>query len=374
MSNTNPLLTPHQMGALHLPNRVLMAAMTRNRADEGAVPAELAITYYRQRASAGLVFTEASQVHPTGTGYIGTPGCYNEAQTEAWRKIVEAVHAAGGRIFLQLWHVGRVSDPELQPDGGQPIAPSAIQGDGFVFAPSGFKPMAEPRAMTQADIDEMIAAFRRGAENAKAAGFDGVEIHGANGYLLDQFLRDGTNQRTDQYGGSLENRIRFPMQVIEAVLDVWGEERVGYRISPAGRFNDMSDSDEAGTFGHFAEQLAKLPLAYLHVVEPGQMDPNEAAQVPAALSDTTSFFRERYAGTLIVNAGYDHERGMQVVAENKADLVAYGRPFLANPDLPERFRRNAPLNEPDPDSFYGGDHRGYTDYPFLEESTTVPTA
>ena len=351
------LFTPIQMGPLALPNRVVMAPMTRNRAGAGNVPGALAAEYYRQRASAGLIVTEATQVSPQGVGYPGTPGIHDELQVAGWRRVTDAVHGAGGRIFLQLWHVGRISHPSLQPDGALPVAPSAIAAAGDAFTASGPQPFVTPRALETAEIPGVVAEFENGARRARAAGFDGVEIHAANGYLIDQFLRDGTNQRTDRYGGSLANRARFLLEVTEAVAHVWGPGRVGVRLSPQSPFNDMQDSDPRATFGHAALALAPLGLAYLHIVEP-------AGTLPPLVPD----LKEAFGGPLMVNGGYTRALGETVLARGEADLVSFGASFLANPDLPLRLAYDAPLNPPDPATFYGGGARGYTDYPALAQN------
>jgi N-ethylmaleimide reductase len=354
------LFQPATIGKLQLPNRVVMAPMTRNRADERDAPHALNAEYYRQRASAGLIITEASQVSPQGKGYPRTPGTYNAAQIAGWSHITEAVHDAGGRIFLQLWHVGRISHPSTQPDGGLPVAPSAIAAEGTIATGNGPQLFPVPRALATAEIPGVVEQFRRGALNALAAGFDGVEIHGANGYLVDQFLRDGTNRRTDRYGGSVENRVRFLREVVEAVASVWGNDRVGVRLSPLGNFNSMSDSNPALTFGHAAEVLGRYGLAYLHVVEGG----HESAGGPFDWAALKRLFR----GAYMANGGYDRARAEAVLAEGRADLVSFGTPYVANPDLAERFRLGLPLAEPDRATFYGGDARGYTDYPALDRA------
>ena len=355
------LLTPYALGPLTLPNRVVMAPMTRNRA-LGNVPTDLMATYYRQRAAAGLIITEATQVHPRGRGYPNTPGIHSNEQVDAWAKIVDAVHAAGGRIFLQLWHVGRVSHHSYH-DGGSPLAPSAIQlTEGQAFTAEGhMEPFSEPRVLTTDEVEAIVEQFRHGAANARRAGFDGVEIHGANGYLIDQFLATGTNKRTDRYGGSLENRLRFALEVTEAVVEEWSDERVGIRLSPGSQFNGMHDDAPVETFGTLGERLNDYPLAYVHVAENDPVDGHPAGSV----------LRPTYDGTLIVAGEYDRESGEAALASGRADLVAYARAFLANPDLPRRFLENAPLNEPDPDTFYGGDATGYTDYPTLDAQTPV---
>jgi N-ethylmaleimide reductase len=353
-----PLLSSYRLGSLTLPNRLVMAPMTRSRALAGEVPNPLARTYYVQRAAAGLIITEATQVSQVGQGYVRTPGIFTDAQQEAWRGVAEAVHAAGGRIFPQLWHVGRVSHTSFQPGGAAPVAPSAIAIKGETFTAQGKVPFSTPRPLETEEIASIVAQYASAARRAKAAGFDGVELHGANGYLIDQFLRDGSNKRTDRYGGSVANRSRFLLEVVEAVAGVWGADRVGVRISPFGAFNDMTDSDPFATFGHVARELDARALGYLHVVEP-----------IAAVHDRriTPELRKLFRGTLIVNGGYSREAGNEVIAAGTADLVAYGVPFLANPDLPARFGGGAALNAPDRDTFYMGEERGYTDYPTLDQ-------
>lgn len=346
------LLSPIQIGPYTLSNRMAMAPMTRNRAGEGNVPTPATATYYAQRASAGLLITEASQVSEQGVGYLGTPGIHTDEQTAGWRQVTEAVHARGGRIFLQLWHVGRISHPDLQPGGGLPVAPSALQPEGMAYTASGKKPFVTPRALETDEIPGLVAQFASGARRALEAGFDGVEIHAANGYLIDQFLRDGSNQRTDAYGGSAENRARFLVEVVEAVVAIWGADRVGVRFSPTSPFNDMQDSDPAATFGYAARELDRFGLAYLHVIEPAG---TETSIVPV--------LRESFRGPLMINGGYTRETGNAVLATGLADLVSFGVPFLANPDLPERFAEDAPLNTPDPSTFYFGTEKGYIDYP-----------
>ncbi|BBF91973.1 alkene reductase [Blastochloris tepida] len=347
------LLSPVKLGALSLPNRVVMAPLTRSRAIEGDVPSPLAVEYYCQRAEAGLIISEASQVSAQAKGYPRTPGIFTEAQIAGWRAITDAVHARGGRIFLQLWHTGRLSHPSTQPDGGQPVAPSAIRAEGQTFTATGLQPFVTPRALATAEIPGVVADFAAGAANAKRAGFDGVEIHAANGYLIDQFLRDGTNQRDDQYGGSVENRARFLKEVVEAVIGVWGADRVGVRLSPMFDNYGMRDSDPAATFGHAAEMLGRFGLAYLHGMQGG----------PAGFD--FGAFRRRFAGSYIANSGYDAAKAEAAIAAGDADLVAFGVLFIANPDLVERFRRGASLNAPDPSTFFQGEARGYTDYPTL---------
>ena len=356
----NELLSPYDLGEITLENRMVMSPMTRSRAVDGNVPNPLAATYYQQRATAGLIVTEGTQVSSQGVGYIRTPGIHSPEQVAGWRQVTEAVHRAGGRIFAQLWHVGRISHPDFH-GGDLPVAPSAVAADGEVFTNKGRTKMVTPRALELRELPGIIDQFKRGAENAKAAGFDGVELHGANGYLLDQFLRDGTNRRTDAYGGSIRNRVRFPLEVTEAVVAVWGPDGVGYKVSPNSTFNSMSDSDPGATYAYFADELSKLGLVYLHATE-GVAGPMAPAP---ELNRVAPILRQRFAGALILNGGYDVHSANAAIARGEADLIAFGVPFLANPDLPERYARQAPLNAPDQATFYAGDAKGYVDYPTL---------
>jgi N-ethylmaleimide reductase len=360
MAGDMDLFSQYRMGDLTLPNRIVMAPMTRNRAGDADVPVLLTVTYYVQRASAGMIITEGSQVSPQGVGYVHTPGIYSEAQVAGWKKVTEAVHRNGGKIFIQLWHVGRVSHPDFL-GGDLPVAPSALPVEGFVHTPGGKKPIPVPRALKTDEVPDIVRQFRQAAENARAAGFDGVEIHGANGYLLDQFLRSGSNKRTDVYGGNLENRARLPLEVTKAVIEVWGRDRVGYRISPHNNANSMSDANPLETFSYFTRELNKTGLGYLHLIEPIG---GRAGFVPpeARLGPTLRRIFER---TFILNGGYGLQSGNEAIIRGEADLIAFGVPFLANPDLPERFRQNEPLNEPDMATFYVGGAKGYTDYPAL---------
>ncbi|HEX8699597.1 MAG TPA: alkene reductase [Myxococcaceae bacterium] len=361
MTNARKLLSSYRLGRLELKNRLVMAPMTRSRAlVTGNVPNPLAATYYAQRVSAGLLITEATQVSPQGVGYIRTPGMHSAEQVAGWRQVTDAVHAAGGVIFAQLWHVGRVSHPDFH-DGQLPVAPSAIGFEGEVFTFQGRKRVVTPRALETGELPGIVEQFRRAAENAREAGFDGVELHGSNGYLLDQFLRDGSNQRTDAYGGSLENRARLPLEVARAVADVWGAERVGYRLAPQPfPYAGMTDSNPAETFTYMARELSRLGLGYLHVTEAVS-----GKGVPSPEQRITPLLRKAFQGTLIANGGYDARTGEEALSRGEADLVAYGVPFLANPDLPERFQREAPLNPPDAATFFTGEEKGYTDYPAL---------
>jgi len=343
---------PLRVGALTLPNRVIMAPLTRCRSSAGRVPNELMLKYYVQRASAGLILTEATSVDPMGVGYPDTPGIWSDEQVAGWTKITAAVHAAGGRILLQLWHVGRISDP-VYLDGALPVAPSAIPAPGHVNLVRPQRPYATPRALELREIPGVVAAYRKGAENALRAGFDGVEVHGANGYLLDQFLQDSSNHRTDQYGGSLENRLRLPLEVTDAVVSVWGADRVGYHLAPRGDSNGMNDSNRPATFGGLATELGKRKLAFLCARE--SLD--EPRLGPA--------LKKAFGGVYIANQGHTPESARRLLAAGEADAVAWGKLFIANPDLPRRLQLGAALNEPDPSSFYGGTEKGYTDYPAL---------
>jgi len=355
------LLSPYKLGDITLRNRMVMAPMTRCRAAEGNVPGPLAVTYYTQRASAGLIITEGSQVSPKGVGFNRTPGIYSPEQVAGWKKVTAAVHQAGGNIFLQLWHVGRMSHPDYL-GGDLPVAPSAIPVGEEIHTPTGKKKIPVPRALSPGEIPGIVRQFGQGAKNARKAGFDGVEIHGANGYLLDQFLRNGSNKRTDNYGGSLKNRMRFPLEVARTVAGKWGPQRVGYRLSPHFSFHGMSDTDPAGTFSGFAKELGRIGIGYIHLVEPvgGRLGVTDPAALMAPL------IRAKFNGTLMLNGGYDAASGNEAIESGMADLVSFGVLFLANPDLPDRFGKNAPLNSGDISTFYTGEEKGYTDYPALE--------
>ncbi|MBU1692120.1 MAG: alkene reductase [Gammaproteobacteria bacterium] len=357
---TTHLFTPLQMGPYTLANRIVMAPLTRNRAGAGNVPQPMNIEYYRQRASAGLIISEGSQISPSAVGYPATPGIHSPEQIAGWKRVTDAVHGRGGRIFLQLWHCGRISHPSLLDTGTLPVAPSAIKPDGQAFTYRGLQPFVTPRALEASELPGIVEDYRKAAQNALEAGFDGVEIHAANGYLLDQFLRDGSNQRTDAYGGSLENRCRLLLEVTRAVSDVWGANCVGVRLSPLNPFNDMHDSNPQKTFEYVAAALGSFGLAYLHGME-GTI--GESKHAPQDFDFTP--FRRAFKGTYIANGGYDKALAEEALATGYADLVAFGVAFIANPDLPERFAKDAALNEADPNTFYGGDEKGYTDYPFL---------
>jgi N-ethylmaleimide reductase len=359
-NSASPLFQPITIGALDLRNRIAMAPLTRSRAGAGDVPRAMAATYYAQRASAGLIITEATQVSDTAKGYAWTPGCYTDAQVEGWRRVTDAVHAKGGRIVVQLWHVGRISHPSLQPNNALPVAPSAVTPKGQAFTETGFQPHPQPRALEVLEIERIICDFANAAGAARRAGFDGVEIHGANGYLIDQFLRDGSNKRTDRYGGSIENRTRFLLEVVEAVAQTIGGERTGLRLSPVTPANDASDSNPFPLFLHAVEQLNRFNLAYLHMVEGATGGPRDI--VP---DFDFGALRRAFRGPYMANNGYDFAMADAALREGRADLIAFGRPFIANPDLVERMKTGAPLAEGDKGTFYGGDEHGYIDYPAL---------
>ncbi|WP_327438771.1 alkene reductase [Pseudomonas donghuensis] len=346
------LFDPITLGDLKLPNRIIMAPLTRCRADEGRVPNALMAEYYVQRASAGLILSEATSVTPMGVGYPDTPGIWSNDQVRGWTNVTKAVHGAGGRIFLQLWHVGRISHPSYL-NGETPVAPSAIQPKGHV---SLVRPLADyptPRALESAEIADIVEAYRTGAENAKAAGFDGVEVHAANGYLIDQFLQSSTNQRNDQYGGSLENRARLLLEVTDAVIDVWGAQRVGVHLAPRADSHDMGDANRAETFTYVARELGKRGIAFICSRE------KEADDSIGAL------IKQAFGGPYIVNERFTKTSANASLASGKADAVAFGIPFIANPDLPARLAADAPLNEPHPETFYAKGPVGYIDYPRL---------
>ena len=346
------LFDPLKLGSLELPNRIIMAPLTRCRADAGRVPNALMAEYYVQRASAGLILSEATSVTPMGVGYPDTPGIWSEDQVRGWLNITRAVHANGGRIFLQLWHVGRISDP-LYLDGELPVAPSAIQPAGHVSLVRPMKGFETPRALETEEIAEIVEAYRHGAENAKAAGFDGVEIHGANGYLLDQFLQSSTNQRNDQYGGSVENRARLLLEVTDAAISVWGADRVGVHLAPRQDAHDMGDANPRETFGYVARELGKRGVAFICTREKEGED------------SLTPFIKEQFGGLVIANERFTKAQANAWLAAGKADAVAFGIPFIANPDLVERLAQDAPLNEPRPELFYAQGPVGYIDYPRL---------
>jgi 2,4-dienoyl-CoA reductase-like NADH-dependent reductase (Old Yellow Enzyme family) len=347
------LLDPLQIGALTLRNRIIMAPLTRKRAGDERVPNALMAKYYSERASAGLILTEATSVTPQGVGYAATPGIWSQEQVAGWKLVTEAVHAAGGKIFLQLWHVGRVSDP-IFLNGELPVAPSAIAPQGHVSLVRPERPFVTPRALELAEIPGIVDAYRKGAENARAAGFDGVQVHGANGYLLDQFLQDSTNQRTDAYGGPIENRARLMLEVVDACIEVWGASRVGVHLAPRGDAHTMGDSDAAATFGYVARELGKRKIAFIAARE-ALGDNRLGPQLKAA-----------FGGPYIANEKFTKESAQQVLDAGEADAVAWGQLSIANPDLPRRFELDAPLNQPNPSTYYAEGETGYTDYPVLE--------
>lgn len=365
------LLESFRLGPHTLKNRIVMAPLTRSRSGQpGNIPTALNAEYYRQRAGAGLIVSEATQVSLQGQGYAWTPGIHSAEQVAGWRLVADAVHGAGGLMFMQLWHVGRVSHPALQPGGALPVAPSAIAPGGMAFIANAagqgeLVPFVTPRALELDEMPGIVGQYCDGARNALAAGMDGVEVHAANGYLLDQFLNSSTNRREDGYGGPPQNRARLLMEVLEAVCGVWGSDRVGVRLSPLGSFNDMGDADPEATFGYVAERLNDFKLAYLHVVEPA-MAGIAAVENPDPRGEAImAAIRQTFRGPLIVCGGYDQAKAEACLDAGRADLVAFGRPFIANPDLPERFRRGAALNVWDESTFYGGGAEGYTDYPEL---------
>jgi N-ethylmaleimide reductase len=367
------LFEPVRLGRYDLPHRIVMAPLTRSRAGQpGNVPTALNACYYAQRASAALIVSEATQVSMQGQGYAWTPGIHSREQVDGWRLVTQAVHQAGGLIFNQLWHVGRISHPALQPDQMLPVAPSAIRpkGEAFIENEDGepeLVPFVTPRALQIEEMPYLVRQYSRGARNALAAGFDGVEVHGANGYLLEQFIASGTNRREDLYGGTIANRARLLMHVVEAVSEVWGPDRVGVRLSPLSTFNDIRDDDPESTFGHIAERLSDFRLAYLHVVNPAAAAIEHGTKPDPRAMRMVDLIRECYRGTLMLAGGFDRDTAEAWLERGKADLIAFGRKFLANPDLPERFRLGAPLNADDPATYYGGGAKGYTDYPTLAQ-------
>lgn len=365
LQSEHGLFSPVRIGEMDLKHRVVMAPLTRLRANlDTDAPGDLMIEYYKQRASdGGLIISEATTITPDNRGYLGAPGIYNDEQVAGWSRITQAVHAQGGRIYLQLWHVGRTSHEDL--NGGRvPVAPSAVPYDGLAYTRNGWVPATPPRALSEDEIQDVVELYRAAAARAVAADFDGVEIHAANGYLPDQFLQDISNKRTDRYGGGVEKRAQFLLDVATAVKSVWGAKRFGVRLSPSGTFNGMGDSDPESLFDHVARRLDQLDMSYLHIVEPrvkGSQDV-EGMEHPIA----TARLRKLFSAPIISAGGYDGQKAEAVIASGDADLVAFGRHFIANPDLPERLRAGASLNRYDRDTFYGGTEKGYTDYPFLK--------
>lgn len=361
---SSPLFDPIDLGALRLRNRIAMAPLTRSRAVEGEIPNPLAPQYYAQRASVGLIISEATQISRSAQGYPNTPGVFTEAQVDGWKRVTDAVHAEGGLIVAQLWHVGRVSLSDYQPDGLPGFGPSAVAAEGQTLRPDfTMTEFQTPRALTVEQIQGVVADYVHAAEMAKKAGFDGVEVHAANGYLIDQFLKDGSNRRDDRYGGSVENRLRFMLEVVSAVVSVWGADRVGIRLSPSNGANGAVDSDPAAVFVPAAAALKPFGLAYLHLIEG---EPGTPMSIKGNAPQLAARMREAFGGPIMLNGGLTRELAEKALAEGRADLVSVGVPVLANPDLVERWKRNAPLNAPDKATFYGGGAKGYTDYPALE--------
>jgi N-ethylmaleimide reductase len=370
MSGTaNPLIQPLSLGALDLQHRVVMAPLTRLRSRQpGDVPHQLNATYYGQRASkGGLIITEATDISEQARGYPGAPGVYSDEQIAGWKLVTEAVHAKGGRIVLQIWHTGRISHSSMQPGGALPVAPSAVAAPGDHMDAEGRPvPFETPRALEPAELPGIVEQFRQAAKNARTAGFDGVEVHGANGYLLDQFLQDSTNKRSDVYGGSIENRARLLLEVVDAVGEVWGSDRVGVRLSPWGHFNGMKDSNPAPLYRHAAAELGRRDIAYLHVVEPRADQNSDVNALDPNAPDAAGHVKKAFGGKVISAGGYVSETAQGAVSAGRADAIAFGRLFIANPDLPERLRRDASLNRYHRPTFYGGGPQGYTDYPTLD--------
>lgn len=360
--NLSDLFSPITLGELQLPCRIVMAPMTRNRAAEANVPQAMNVEYYRQRVTAGLIITEGSQISPQGVGYPATPGIHSEQQVAGWQAVTQAVHEQGGHIFLQIWHVGRISHPSMQADGGLPVAPSAIRPEGEAVTYEGMKPFETPRALDVEEIPAIVEQYVQAARNAIQAGFDGVEIHGANGYLIDQFLRDGTNQREDKYGGSIDNRLRFLKEVCETVCQAIGSNKTGVRLSPENSFNDIRDSNPQQTFTRAASLLSKYNLAYLHIVE-GDMMTGERTVDYKKICDA-------FSGVYIANCKYDLDRAQGAISSGIADMVSFGTLYIANPDLVRRFADGLDLSTADPDTFYGGDEHGYTDYPAFDHQVS----
>ncbi|MFB7293890.1 alkene reductase [Actinacidiphila glaucinigra] len=363
----SPLHAPVRLGALSLSNRFVMAPMTRSRSLPDGSPGSSARLYYTQRASAGLIITEGTVVSAEGVGGPGIPGLWSEAQVQGWKRITDAVHDAGSTIVTQLWHTGRASHPVFQPGGKTPVGPSPVAIDGLVFTDEGRVPFVTPRPLEIDEIQAVIVQFAQAGKNALAAGFDGVEVHAANGYLIDQFLQDSANRRTDRYGGSIENRARLLLEIVDGLIRTIGADRIGVRISPSSVFQDMADSDPEALFGYVTDELAARDLAYLHLVEPGIIgnDDHAAEPRPADTIDS-AWARKRYPGGLIATGGYGHERAVHAVESGTVDAVGFGRDFIANPDLPERLARGAELREALRATFFGGDDRGYLDYPSLK--------
>ena len=358
------LLSPFQLGSLTLQNRMVMAPLTRSRANASDSPHALQVEYYRQRASAGLIISEGSQVSAQGKGYPYTPGIHSAEQVQGWRDVTQAVHREGGKIFLQLWHVGRISHPIAQADGALPVAPSALAAVGKLFTTEGMQDFVVPRALEEGEMPGVVKQFQDAARNALEAGFDGVEVHAANGYLIDQFLRDSTNHRTDAYGGPIENRVRLLMEIVDAVKTVWPADRIGVRISPINQFNTITDSAPEALFVHVARRLSEKGVVYLHVIQE-----DGTRRTPSSDFDWQAL-RAAFDGVYVANGAYDKARAAKEIAEGRVDLVSFGKLFLANPDLPRRFSEEAEFNKPWTEKFYSGGAEGYIDYPSLTEERT----
>lgn len=361
------LLDPLKIGALTLNNRVIMAPLTRMRAKQpNNVPHALNAKYYEQRATAGLIISEATQISRQGQGYPATPGIYLPEQVAGWKLTTDAVHNKNGKIFLQLWHVGRISHSSFQEGAALPVAPSAIKPSGMAFTADWKQvPFETPRALETSELKGVVADYKNAAKNAKDANFDGVEVHGANGYLLDQFLQDGSNQRTDNYGGSIANRARLLLEVVDEVAKIWGYDRVGVRLSPYGTFNDMKDSDPIALFGYVLEELEKRKIAYIHLIEPRATSAGGSDAIENNAPETCDIFRKKFSGVLISAGGYNPQNAQETIKNGKADAIAFGRHYISNPDLVERIKQNAQLNKYNRATFYGGGEKGYTDYAFL---------
>lgn len=366
MEKEQALLKPFQMGNITLKNRVIMAPLTRSRADNNArKPNDLMVEYYRQRSGAGLIITEGSQISERAIGYINTPGIHTDAQIEGWKKITAAVHEEDGKIFLQLWHCGRMSHPKFH-DGEKPLAPSAVNPNSKSFTVDGLEDTVEPKEMSLTEIQETITEYKKAAQNAKSAGFDGVEIHSSNGYLIHQFFNENSNTRTDDYGGSIKNRSRFFFEVIDALCEVWDENKIGVRLNPSlhNDFGIIATEETIPTFDHIIHKLNAYDLAYLHLTEPP-----ESATEDFLVAEIAKHYRPIYSGTLMINGNFDQEKGNDIIEEGLADLVAYGRWFISNPDLPQRFENNASLQKWDEATFYTPGQKGYIDYPMMKEET-----
>ena len=363
MPEQNLLFSPTQLGDISINNRIIMAPMTRNRSAEGYLPQQMQVDYYRQRASSGLIITEATQVSEDAVGYPGTPGLYNKEQVEAWSKVTDAVHEVGGKIAVQLWYCGRISHPSLLPNNTTPVSASAIRPQGEAMTLEGPKAFVTPRALETSEVKEIVQQFRQAVKNAVEAGFDGIEIHAANGYLIDQFLRDKTNHRTDEYGGSLENRTRFLLEIIQAAIEVCPAGRIGVRLSPENTYNDIADSNPQQTFNYITEQLSRFGLSFLHIVEADMVDGSRKINY--------KMIKDRFAGPYIANFGFDKVKAEAAVQSSAADAISFGAVYISNPDLVERFKQDAPLATPDQSTFYGGDEHGYTDYPSLEQEVAL---